>query len=417
MVLRQTPLVAAVFVVSVVWPLRSVPAISQDRATPNPLALVGGTVYVDPTTEPIRDAVVLIQDGKIGSIGSRVSTAIPSNARRVDCAGLTIPAGFWNSNVHFLHRKWTESADIPALALTRQLQTMLTRYGFTSVFDTWSAWDNTRQIRERIERGEVEGPRIRSTGEAMFGQGVTATAASWASLGFIDLDRFQTARVASASDASDASKRLLDRGVDALKFYAATPGRNSVVVPEPAIEAGVREAHSRGRPVFSHPSNGAGLLASVRAGVDVIAHTTPESGPWDATTISAMKQAGVALIPTLKLWNYEFRHERASLADRFVNTAVGQLKAWRGVGGTVLFGTDVGYMSDYDPTEEYVLISQTGKTLSGLFPSLTTAPGKRFGLSQKIRRLFPGLASDVACLCHDPAQGGCSHGTGLYKKS
>jgi hypothetical protein len=65
-----------------------------------------------------------------------------------------------------------------------------------------------------------------------------------------------------------------------------------------------------------------------------------------------MKQAGGSVIPTLMLWTYEFRHERAALADRFVNTAVGQLQAWRAAAGNVLFGTDVGYMSDYDPTEE-----------------------------------------------------------------
>jgi len=248
----------------------------------------------------------------------------------------------------------------------------------------------------------------------MFGPGVTATAASWALLGFMDLDRFQTARVANASDASDASKKLLDRGVDALKFYAATPGRNSVVVPESAIEAGVKEAHNRGKLVFSHPSNVAGLLASVRAGVDVIAHTTPESGPWDATTISAMKQAGVALIPTLKLWTYEFRHERAALADRFVNTAVGQLKAWRGVGGTVLFGTDVGYMSDYDPTEEYVLMSQAGMTLSDIFTSLTTAPAERFGVSKQLGRVAPGFDADLTVLRNDPSKDVRALGTVVY---
>ena len=117
----------------------------------------------------------------------------------------------------------------------------------------------------------------------------------------------------------------------------------------------------------------------MRAGVEVIVHTTPQSGPWDAATVAAMKQANVALVPTLKLWRYELRHERTSLADRFVDTAVGQLRAWIEAGGTVLFGTDVGYMSEYDTAEEFDLMARAGMTPRQILASLTTAPAERSG--------------------------------------
>jgi hypothetical protein len=42
---------------------------------------------------------------------------------------------------------------------------------------------------------------------------------------------------------------------------------------------------------------------------DVLTHTTPQSGPWDEATVREMRAARVALIPTLKLWAYETRHE------------------------------------------------------------------------------------------------------------
>lgn len=173
---------------------------------------------------------------------------------------------------------------------------------------------------------------------------------------------------------------------------------------ESVIEAGVREAHSRAKPVFSHPTSGAGLLASVRAGVDIVAHTTPQSGQWDESVLAAMKQAGVALIPTLKLWRYEFRHERTSLADGFVETAIGQLRAWLGAGGVVLFGTDVGYMSEYDPTEEYILMAEAGMSSRQILASLTTAPAERFGASKQLGRITPGLAADLTVLRNDPAK-------------
>ena len=384
--------------------LSTQPATQTNTPPSSALALIGGTIYIDPTSPPIRDGVVLVLDGKITAVGNRRSVRIPGGAQTIDCSGLTVVAGFWNSHVHFLQRKWADAGTIPAPELARPLQTMLTQYGFTSVFDTWSMWENTRRIRERIESGEIAGPRIRSTGEAMFGKGEAVPPAAWGSLGFIPLERFQMTSVATEDEAVAGSKSLLDRGVDGLKFYAATPGVGSRVVPESAMAAGVKEAHSRGKVVFAHPSTAPALLASVRAGVDVISHTTPQSGPWDAATIARMRQANVAVIPTLKLWNYELRHERASLQDRFVDTAVDQLRAWNAAGGVVLFGTDVGYMSEYDTADEFALMSRAGMTTRQILASLTTSPAERFGASRELGRIATGMLADLTVLRGDPSK-------------
>src|SRR5262245_56307921 len=131
------------------------------------LALVGGTVWTSPADDPIRNATVLIEGGKIAAVGPAAGVEVPVGARTIDCSGLIITAGFWNSHVHFTERKWADAASIPAPELARQLREMLTRYGFTSVFDLSSPWENTRRIRQRINSGEVAGPRIRSTGEGL----------------------------------------------------------------------------------------------------------------------------------------------------------------------------------------------------------------------------------------------------------
>ncbi len=135
------------------------------------LALVGATIHAAPAEEPIPDGVVLIEGGKIAATGPRSSVELPSDFQRLDCTGCTLTAGFWNSHVHFFERKWANAATLPAPELSRQLEDMLTRYGFTSVFDTGSTWDNTRALRDRVESGEIPGPRIRSTGEALIAQG------------------------------------------------------------------------------------------------------------------------------------------------------------------------------------------------------------------------------------------------------
>ena len=97
----------------------------------------------------------------------RALAAIPQNAQILECPRMTVTAGFCNSHVHFFERKWANVADTPPDEVARQLRDMLTRYGFTSVFDTGSMWDNTRCLRDRINSGEVPGPRLRSTGEGL----------------------------------------------------------------------------------------------------------------------------------------------------------------------------------------------------------------------------------------------------------
>jgi imidazolonepropionase-like amidohydrolase len=386
------------------------PATGQvlDTNRQSALALVGGTIYASPTEQPIRNGVILIDAGKIVTVGSRASVRVPRGIQIIDCSGLTITAGFWNSHVHFLQRKWTDAATLPASELSLQLQAMLTQYGFTSVFDTWSMWENTRRLRDRVQSGEIAGPRIRSTGEAMFPKGVAAieaaTQASWGALGFMPLERIPIPRVADASEAVEAARKLLDAGTDGLKLYAVTPGRNGIALPDTVIHAVVKEAHGRGKPVFVHPTNTAGLMASILDGVDVLAHTTPQSGPWDESVVAAMKQASVALIPTLTLWRYELRHERISIADGFEETAIGQLRAWLRAGGVVLFGTDVGYVTDYDPTEEYALMAKAGMTFSQILASLTTVPAERFGASKQLGRIASGYAADLTILRNDPSK-------------
>jgi imidazolonepropionase-like amidohydrolase len=176
------------------------------------------------------------------------------------------------------------------------------------------------------------------------------------------------------------------------------------VLSPSAIKAAADEAHAKSKLVFAHPTTRAGLLAAVSAGADIIAHTTPEAGPWDADILRALMQANVSLIPTLKLFGYEVRHERQSLAETATSVAVAQLRAWHIQHGEVLFGTDVGYMSEYDPSDEYALMAQAGMTFPQILTSLTTAPAKRFGESVRLGRISKGFVGDLTILSQDPAR-------------
>jgi len=365
---------------------------------PVSLALVGGTIYVSPTTEPIRDGVVLIQGGTIAGVGSRALLPVPETVQSIDCSGRAITAGFWNSHVHFFERKWANAAAIPAPELGRQLQDMLTRYGFTSVFDIGSMWQNTRRLRDRIESGEVPGPRIRSTGEGLVPPGALPSEAVLTMMGVMS---FPAPEIADAPQAAAASRKLLDQGVDGIKLFASSP--RSAALSESAIQAAVHEAHRVGKPVFVHPNSGTDVLAAVRGGVDIVAHTTPHSGPWDETILHAMSERRVAVTPTLTLWKYYMRHDRLSAQEKVAQTEIGQLRAWVAAGGDVLFGTDLGAV-EYDPSEEYALMSDAGMSFRQILASLTTAPAERFGESTHLGRIATGLQADLVVFRDDPSR-------------
>ncbi len=211
--------------------------------------------------------------------------------------------------------------------------------------------------------------------------------------------------VATPAEAAARARERLDGGADAVKVYAATWfTEQPVVMPGPVIAAASREAHARGKLVFAHPTNAAGLEAALAGGVDLLVHTTPAMETWSDSLVRRMVRAGVALVPTLKLWRYESRSARLAFSRPFVRAGVDQLRAFRRAGGTVLFGTDVGYVLDYDTAEEVDLMAQAGLGFADILASLSTNPARRFGLEGKAGRIAPGMDADLVVLDGDPSR-------------
>jgi len=354
----------------------------------NGLALIGARVYPSPTEKPIDNAIVLVRNGKIVAVGVKERIKIPRNTRSIDCSGLTLVAGFWNSHVHFTEDKWKNSASMPSSQLTRQLKEMLTSYGFTTVFDTGSYWEITKALRQRI-RSDTEGPRIFSTGEILFPKGAGRS----------------MPEVENAQQGVEMVRKKLDAGVDAIKIYAQAFWNLNLRMPLEAMRAMTTEAHSRGKLVFVHPSNSYGLEAALDSGVDVLVHTTPQISQWNEALLAKMKRGNIALIPTLKLWRIEVVKEGGSpaAAQGFQDKGVNQLRAYFQAGGQILFGTDIGYITDYDPTEEFQQMERAGMRFQDILASLTTSPADRFGEAKRTGRIAPGMDADIVLLADDPA--------------
>jgi len=171
--------------------------------------------------------------------------------------------------------------------------------------------------------------------------------------------------------------------------------------------AAADETHRRGGLVMVHPTDPDGVRAAVQAGVDIVVHTTidPPRSTWSAELIGQMVAQHVSVVPTLQLWGYELAKTTtpSDVRDALVADAERQLAAFAGAGGQVLFGTDVGYMADVDPTQEYALMAHAGLTPMQILASLTTAPAARWHAAERRGRIKPGLDADLVVLAGDPA--------------
>jgi imidazolonepropionase-like amidohydrolase len=359
------------------------PAFAQD------LALVGGKLYVSPTATAIEDATVLIHDGTIAAVGARAAVKLPSSAQVIDCKGKTITAGFWNSHVHF-ETGWQNAPTTPADKLESHMREMLTGRGFSAVWDLGSNPQNTLTIRKRVESGEVSGPRIFMAGD-IFPKGGHPV--------YLPAE-LQLIEAGTAPEAEQESRDYLKMGLDGIKlFTGAYMGNNPVVNMSTTVaKAAVDIAHAQGKPVFTHPQNRVGMDNALAGGVDILAHTIPVEGRYTEDELAQMKRQHVALIPTLTLWTIVFANPQASTID----AGVAELKQYSSAGGTILFGTDVGFQSTYDTTREFELM---GGAMSWreILASLTTSPSEFFKTAGN-GRVEKGMRADLVVLDADPAQ-------------
>lgn len=368
------------------------------------LAIVNARIYPAPDAAPIERGTVVARDGRIVAVGPSASVSVSPTAKVIDAKGAYLTAGFWNSHVHLLALPLREAATRPTSELDAALKAMLTRWGFTTVFDVASFGGTARALRDRIQAGDVTGPAILTVDAPFFPKGGTPiyVRALLAEIGA------PTAEVASADEARERARQQLAQGADGVKLFAGAIVGGAVGVLPMDIDIArklVDEAHRAGKPAFAHPSDLAGLEVALASGVDVLAHTAPFSGPWDALLVRRLRAADLALVPTLTLFEAELRREGApdQVIARFVADALQQVSAFATAGGAVLFGTDVGYIDEPDTRREFELMARAGLDWRQILASLTTSPATRFGYRNSKGRLAPGMDADLVLLATDPA--------------
>jgi imidazolonepropionase-like amidohydrolase len=355
------------------------------------LAITRATVYSAPDAPARRNVTVVIRHGVIAGVGEHLR--IPMDIETISCQACVVLAGFWNAHVHFMEPKWNEAANQPAEKLARLMSEMVTHSGFTTVVDTGSDGENTIALRRRVDSGEVLGPRIITAGIPIF----PAHALPYY---LAELPPELKAKMGQPETAADAVT-IVDKnraaGCDIVKLFTGSIVSPGHITPmQVAIaRAAADEAHRHGQLVFSHSSNLEGTKVAIDAGVDVLAHTPEATSGIDEAMLRRMVAQHVTIIPTLKLFSRD---------DDIANIR-GLDYRFHQLGGRLVYGTDTGFLLDYDQGEEFRQLMQAGFGFREVLAMLTTAPAELFHLSQREGKVIPGMRADLTILSEDPASG------------
>jgi imidazolonepropionase-like amidohydrolase len=177
------------------------------------LALVGGQVIDGYEGPPIHDGVVLIAGERIVAVGRRGEVAVPPGTPVIDTSGMSVLPGLMDMHVHLMilghsdYEYWDNTymprfgKDIMPIAARQLLMS-----GVTTVRDLGAPLEESLEVRSRIEKGEIPGPRLFVTGP------------------FIQKKPYfpYEARVRwgvdGADDARGKVQKLVDAGVDFIKL-------------------------------------------------------------------------------------------------------------------------------------------------------------------------------------------------------
>src|SRR6266481_6355876 len=279
------------------------PAAGKYLAPPDQvIAIRAGRMFDSKSGAVLNNQVILIKGDRITNVGSSVD--IPAGARVIDLGSATVMPGMIDAHVHVVTGGATPTQR--ALIALANAQIDLAA-GFTTVLDMDSRGGfNTVDLRDAINSGLVQGPRMQ-----VVGQSINQRATNY----YPDSEsvRFHTTTTEKKNTNSPWLARAAVRenklhGVDWIKIYTTQDfvgpvhmwKADGTLVNSPSltyeeIEAIVDEAHRLGLKVACHTYGGEGMDSCINAGVDAPNHLLE----LDAPGIRVLLQKKLPFVATL----------------------------------------------------------------------------------------------------------------------
>lgn len=374
-------------------------------------ALVGGTVIDLDGRSNLRNAVVIVENERITSIGARGDVEVPGNAEVIDASGKWLIPGLMNMHVHLglvLPGKMAaELADETEGALTLRMAAAARESldaGVTTIRLPGDQRHGDLALKRAIEKGLAHGPRIFSAGEAL---AITGGHGSDPGVAHYD-GPYELVKAARLQISSGASwiKILISGGI-------ATDGGDiaeALMTPE-EINAVIDAAHRFGAKVTAHSGSPAATSIAVDAGIDCIEH-----GYFlDRPILRKMKENGTWLVPTIVVSQPATQpfFEKIGSPEWYLKRreSVGKVH-WTALETAIREGVNIALGTDQLPAEpndgttatarEAQYYVEAGMTPLEALRAATIEPANMLEADDDIGSLEAGKYADIVVLNADP---------------
>ncbi|MEH1008409.1 amidohydrolase family protein [Winogradskyella sp. ECml5-4] len=261
-----------------------------------------GLFYDSEQNVLLKDKVIHVKNNRIASIGTL--KMIPSNAQVIDLSEYTVLPGLIDAHTHVLfsqdatedfsehsiHSLTMESDAIRTLRGSKRAKSYLD-VGITSVKDLGnSGLFLDVALRDAINEGTIQGPRIFASGPIMAATGGQVYGVSPKHQNLIDLEY---RIINGVEDAKIAVREHVNQKVDVIKICADNiPNNTHLSIAE--MKAIVETAKAYDLTVVAHSITNQSAWNAIQAGVDGIEHGFNLAD----STLTLMAKKKVFLVPT-----------------------------------------------------------------------------------------------------------------------
>ena len=375
---------------------------------------------IDPGSAKVStDQRVRIVNGRFVSVGPWRDADGPA---AVDWSGYTVLPGLIDLHTHVADGAIDVNDSDPAGPLKRTeartilkavpaAKTML-RAGFTTVRDVGVYRGLTDiALRDAIDAGEIEGPRMKVAG------GYITTPGGGGEIDALSPDiplpeTFRIGEVHNASEARDRARYLLDHGADFIKLIAtgavlalgSEPGALELSPEE--MKAACDEAKLRGSYCIAHAHGAEGIKTAIRAGARTIEHASY----LDAEGIALAKANGVWLdmdiyngdyideVGTKQGWPAEYLRKNRETTDVQRRGFAAAVKA----GAKMTFGTDAAVYPYGLGGRQFAYMVRYGMTPMQAIQSATSEAARALRMDGQVGTLATGAYGDLIAVQQDP---------------
>lgn len=363
-----------------------------------------------------KDAVVIVVNGKIAQTGSAATLALPNGAAVVDLSKGTCLPGLMDVHAHL-----TSDASfggyqrlgisVPRATITGAKNARLTlRAGFTTVRNLGAPGYSDVAVRDGINAGDIEGPRLFVSGPSL---GITG--------GHCDNNLLAPEYKAAAAGVADGPwaarakvRENVKYGADVIKVCASggvlskgdLPGTPQYTLEE--LKAAADEAHKLGRKAAAHAHGAQSIIEAIQTGFDSVEHASL----IDDEGIRLAKQNGTFLV--FDIYNDDYILQEGAKVGMLPEAIEKEKQIGRTqrenfrkaflAGTRIAFGTDGGVYPHGDNWKQFATMVEWGMKPIDALRSATLEAAELLGLSRQAGTIEPNYLADVIAVDGNPLE-------------